>query len=64
MLQELLTCQIALLDTLLGQLLHHLCLCSDRGVVGTRYPECILTLHTGTAHQDILNRIVQHVTHM
>ena len=63
-LQELLTGEIALLDAFGGEFLHHLGFCSDRGMVSTRYPAGILTFHTGTAHQDILNRIVQHVPHV
>ena len=33
-------------------------------MVCTRHPECILTLHAGTAHQDILNGVVEHVSHV
>ena len=64
MLKELLTGEIVLLDTLFCKFLHHLGLCGDRGVVSARYPKGVLTLHTGTAHQDVLNRIVEHMAHM
>ena len=63
-LQELFTCQVTLFDALFGELLHHLCLSRNRGMVSTRYPAGILTFHACTAHQDILNRIVQHVSHV
>ena len=64
MLQELLTGQVALLDTLTGKFLHHLGLSSNRGVISARYPQGVLTFHSGTTHQNILNRIVQHVAHV
>ena len=64
MLQELLTCQVALLDTLASQFLHHLSLSSNRSVVGTWYPTSVLALHAGTTHQDILYGIVQHMSHV
>ena len=64
MLKELLACQVVLLDALLSQLLHHFGLSSDRGVIGARYPAGVLALHAGTTHQDVLNGVVQHVTHV
>ena len=63
-LKELLAGQVVLLDTLTGKLLNHLSLGSDRGMVGAWHPTCVLTLHTGTTHQNILNSVVQHVSHM
>ena len=64
MLQELVASQVMLLDALLGEFLHHLGLSGDRGVVGARHPTGILTLHTGPAHQNILNGVIQHVSHV
>ena len=63
-LQEFLTAQVVLLDALLSQTLHHLSLGSDRCVVGTRHPACVLAFHTCTAHKDILNSVVEHVSHV
>ncbi len=63
-LQKLLTRQVVLLDALLGQFLHHLGLRGNGGVVSTRHPQGVLALHAGAAHQDVLNRVVQHVTHV
>ena len=63
-LQELLTGEVVLLDALFGELLHHLGLRSDGGVVGAGNPEGVLTLHTGTTDKDILNGVVQHVSHV
>ena len=62
--QELLARQARLLDTLGPQFGNNLRFGSDRGVVGTRNPAGILAHHTGTAHQHILQRIVQHVSHV
>ena len=63
-LEELLTGEVVLLDALLGEQLHHLGFGSDRGVVGSGHPAGVLTLHTGTAHQHILDSVVEHVSHM
>ena len=64
MFQELLTREVSLLDTLLCQFVHHLCLSSDRGVVSTGHPARIVTLHAGTTYKDVLNGIVEHVSHV
>ena len=64
MLQELVTCQRTLVNTLLCEHLHHLGFGGDAGVVGTRHPAGVLALHAGAAHQHILNGVVEHVTHM
>ena len=64
MLQELLTGQVSLLDSLCGQTVHHLGLSGNRSVVGTRHPAGILAFHAGAAHQNILNGIVQNVSHV
>ena len=63
-LQELFTGQVVFLDTLLSEFLHHFGFCSNRSVVCARHPECILTLHTGSAYEDVLDGVVQHVTHV
>ena len=62
--QELVASQIGLLDSLPGQTIHHFRLRSDRSMVRTRYPTSVLTHHTGTANQDILDRIVKHMSHV
>ena len=63
-LQKLLAGEVVLLDALLGQFLHHLRLGCNRSVVGARHPAGVLALHASTTHEDILNRVVQHVTHV
>ncbi len=64
MLEELLTGQVVLLDALFSQTLHHLGLGGYRRMVGTGHPAGILALHPCTTHKDILNCIVEHVTHV
>ena len=63
-LQELLTSQISLFNTLLCQFIHDLCFCCNRSMVSTRYPTSIFPHHTGTTYQNILNGIVKHVSHV
>ena len=33
-------------------------------MVGTRHPAGVLALHTGTAHQNVLDGVVEHVAHV
>ena len=63
-LKEFLASDIGLLDALLSQLVHDFCFCCDGSMVGTRHPACVLALHTRTTDEDVLNRVVQHVTHV
>ena len=64
MLKELFASEVALLYALFCKTVHHLSLSSDRGVVGAGHPTSVLSLHTCAAHEDILNRIVEHVAHV
>ena len=64
MLQKLLTSEVALLDAFLSQLGNHLCLSSNRSMVCARHPTSILTIKTCLTNKDILNRIVEHMSHM
>ena len=64
MLEELLTGEVGLLDALLSEAVHHFGLGSDTGMVGTWHPACVLSLHSCTAHEDVLNCIVEHVSHV
>ena len=64
MLKELLTCKVGLLYTLLSEATYNLCFCSNTCMVCTWNPASILTLHAGTSYQNVLNSIVQHVTHV
>ena len=63
-LEELIASKVCLLDTLLGEAVNHLSLGSDTGVVGTRYPASVLALHACTANENILDSIVEHVSHV
>ena len=62
--EELLAGKVGFLDTLLCQTCHHFSFSSDRSVVGTRYPQRIFAFHAGTADKNVLNRIVEHMSHM
>jgi hypothetical protein len=62
--QELIASQVGLLNAFLGETVHNLGLGSNRSVVGTRNPQRVLALHAGTAYQDILNSLIEHVTHV
>ena len=64
MLDELVARQVGLLDALLGKLVHHLGLSGDGCVVGAGHPAGVLALHAGAAHENILNCVVEHVTHV
>ena len=52
------------LNALVGEFLHHFCLGSNRGVVGTWNPTCVFALHASSANKNILNGVVEHVTHV
>ena len=62
--EELLACEIGFPDALRGEFGDDLGLRSDRGMVGAGHPEGVLALHARAAHEDVLNRIVEHVTHV
>ena len=62
--EELLAGEVALLDTLGGEFVHHFGFGGNRGVVGAGYPAGVLALHAGTAYEYVLYRVVQHVPHV
>ena len=64
MLQEFLPTDRALLDPLFRQQPHHLCFRGDARMIGAGYPACVLALHPRTAHQYVLDGVVQHVPHV
>ncbi len=63
-LEKLITGEVGLLDAFGGQSCHHLSFRCNRGVVSARHPQGILALHTRAAHKDILNSVVEHVSHV
>ena len=63
-LEELIAGEVGLLDALLSEAVYNLSLGSDTSVVGTWYPACVLALHACTANENILDRIIEHVTHV
>ena len=56
--------EVVLLDALSSQTADDLRFGSDRGVVGTRYPAGVEATLTRTAHEDILDTIIEHVPHV
>ena len=64
MLQKLFPRQVALVDTLLLETLNHFRLRCNRRMVSSGHPASVLTFQTRTAHQHILYRLIQHVSHM
>ncbi len=63
-LQEVLAREAPLVDAAFGKHLHDLGLGGDGGVVGARHPAGVLALHAGTAHQHILDGVVEHMAHV
>ena len=64
MLEEFLAGKITFLDTLLSEFVYNLCLCSNRSMVSSRNPARILAVKTSLTDKDILNSIVEHVSHV
>ena len=62
--QELLAREVVLGDAHRLEFRHHLGLGSDGGVVRTRHPAGVLAMHAGVADQDVVQGVVEHVTHM
>ena len=48
----------------LRNLLFHLRLRGDAGVIGSRYPKSVVTLHSVPANQNVLNGVGQRMTHV
>ena len=64
MTQELFARERRFLDPLGLEFGHHLGFRGDRGVVGARDPAGVLALHAGAAHQYVLQRVVEHMSHV
>ena len=62
--EKLLAGQVTLIDTLLLEAFDHFRFRCDRRMVGTRYPARVLALETCATNEDVLNRLVQHVSHV
>ena len=52
------------LDPSFAEHAHHFGFGGDAGMIGTGYPACVLALHAGTAHQDVLDGIVEAMSHV
>ena len=64
MFQKLLTRQVRLIDTLLFEALDDLGFGRNRGMVRTRHPAGVLAFQACTTYQNILNRLIEYVTHV
>ncbi len=64
MFEELLAGQVRFVDALLLEAFDNLCLGRNRRMVGTGYPAGVLALQPCTADENILNRLVEHMTHV
>jgi hypothetical protein len=51
-------------NSFFSQELNYLGLGGNRGMVGTRYPAGIFSLHTGSAYQHILNGVIEAMPHV
>ena len=56
--QKFITAQVVLVHALFSQLIDDLDLSCNRCMVGTRLPQCLITLHSFVTGQDILHGIV------
>ena len=64
MAKKFLAGEVGFLDALGCEFAYNLGFGRNRGVVRTGHPKSIFALHTRTAHQNILYRIIEHMTHM
>ena len=64
MFKKLIACKVGLLYTFRSKTRHHLRLRCNRRMVGSRHPESVLALHPRAADKDVLDCIVEHVSHM
>jgi hypothetical protein len=63
-LEELLTGEVFLIDSHSLQLRNDLIFCSDAGVVRSGDPAGILSVHTGLADKDVVERVVKDMAHV
>ena len=63
-LQKFLAREVCFLDALFCQTGYDFSFRGDGGVVSSRHPAGVLTLHSRAAHENILNRFVQHMPHV
>ena len=64
MLEEVLSCELILLNALLSKLLYHLSFRSNRGVVSARHPASVVTRYASTTDEYVLDRVIEHMPHM
>ena len=64
MFQKLFARQVVFPDAFGSEFRYHLGFGGNRRMVGARHPAGIFALHSRTAHQHVLNGIVEHVPHV
>ena len=64
MFQEFVARKVGLLNALLCKFVYNLCLCGYRRMVRTGHPAGIFALHAGASYENILNSVIQHVSHV
>ena len=62
--KELFARQITLANALFRQFIDHFGFSRDRSVVSAGHPASILAFHASTTHENILNRVVQNMSHV
>ena len=62
--EELITRQVVFLDALLSEFLHHLGFGGDTGMVCSRHPKGVFSVHSGTSDQNVLYGVVEHMSHV
>ena len=64
MLQEFLAGEVGFLNSFCSELGHDLSFGGNGCVVGARHPKSIFAVHSGATDKNVLNGIVEHVTHV
>ena len=64
MFEKFIPCQITLFDPFRCQFGNHFCFGGNGSMVSSGHPAGIFTLHSSTTNQNVLNRIVKHVSHV
>ncbi len=63
-LQELFAREVGFLDSVGGEFGHHFGFRRDGGMVGAGHPQGVFARHAGTADEDVLDGVVEHVAHV
>ena len=64
MFQEFLTTDVVFVNSFFFEFVDNLNLCCDRSMIGSRLPQCFITLHSLETDQDILHGLIKCMSHM